>query len=200
VPDRPRPHPPDSENIAEPPPFEALVRTILTPAYGLALHLTRNSADAEDLVQEAALLAFRHYASFTRDSNFRAWFFTILVNAFRARYRKEQRRPMTIAFDDLPDLFLYSRTAELGMHEQYDDPAAALMSRLDTAEVTTAIEALPDEYRMVTALYFVQDLSYQEIADVLECPVGTVRSRLHRGRKMLQKALWHVAQQRGIVR
>jgi RNA polymerase sigma-70 factor (ECF subfamily) len=180
--------------------FEALLTPLLRPAYGVALHLARDPADAEDLVQEAALLAFRHFDSFQQGTNFKAWFFQIVVNCFRAKYRKEKRRPQTVDLDDTPDLYLYARTAETGLQGEPEDPAGALMARMDTEQVTAAIAALPEEYRMVSSLYFVQDFSYQEIAEVLHCPVGTVRSRLHRGRKMLQKALWRVAEERGVVR
>jgi RNA polymerase sigma-70 factor (ECF subfamily) len=85
------------------------------------------------------------------------------------------------------------------LHSQAPDPAAALMDRFDSEQVGVALDALPTEYRTVATLYFIEDFSYQQIADIVGCPVGTVRSRLHRGRRMLQKALWRVAQERGIV-
>jgi RNA polymerase sigma-70 factor (ECF subfamily) len=179
--------------------FEALLAPLLGSAFGVALHLTRNRADAEDLVQEAALNAFRGFATFEPGTNFKAWFFRILTNCFASRYRKTRRERDDLALDDAPELYLYSKTAEAGMHGRDANPAQALLDKLDTEAVTAAIEALPEEYRVVSTLYFMQDFSYEEIAQVLGCPIGTVRSRLHRGRRMLQKALWHVARERGVV-
>jgi RNA polymerase sigma-70 factor (ECF subfamily) len=100
----------------------------------------------------------------------------------------------------LPALYLYGKTAEIGLHSQEPDPAAAMMDRLDSEHVAEALDALPTEYRVVATLYFIEDFSYQQIAEVVGCPVGTVRSRLHRGRRMLQKALWELASERGIGR
>jgi len=179
--------------------FEDLFGAVVGPAYGYALRLTRNRPDAEDLVQETALLAFRGFGSFIPGSNFKAWFFSILVRAFYGRHRQAQRRPSTVSFDDLPDLHLYSQSATAGLPTTGPDPAAELIDKLGTERVVQALDALPAEYRMVSALYFIQDFSYQEIAEVLAIPVGTVRSRLHRGRKMLQRALWEVATDCGLI-
>jgi RNA polymerase sigma-70 factor (ECF subfamily) len=178
--------------------FEALFRPILQMAYGTAVRLTRSRTDAEDLVQEAALLAYRAFGTFQRGTNFKAWFFRILTNAFYSRHRKERHEKANLSSEDVPALYLYQKTAESGLSGSETDPAAAIMDRLDADRVGQALETLPEEYRMVATLYFVDDLSYQQIADVLRCPVGTVRSRLHRGRRMLQKALWDVAMERGI--
>jgi RNA polymerase sigma-70 factor (ECF subfamily) len=101
--------------------------------------------------------------------------------------------------DDTPDLYLYARSGQAGFPTQGPDPAAQLLDQLGTERIVGAINRLPEEYRVVSTLYFMEDLSYEEIARVLECPVGTVRSRLHRGRKMLQKALWQIAEEDGIV-
>jgi RNA polymerase sigma-70 factor (ECF subfamily) len=180
--------------------FEELLSPILSMAYGTAVRLTRNRTEAEDLVQDAALLAYRAFASFQRGTNFKAWFFRILTNAFYSRHRKEKHEKANLSTEDVPALYLYSKTAEAGLHGPESDPASAIMDKLDTEQVSTALEALPEEYRMVATLYFIEDFSYQQIAEVLECPVGTVRSRLHRGRRILQKALWDVAVERGIVR
>ena len=179
--------------------FEQLLQPIVGMAYGTAVRLTRSRTDAEDLVQDAALLAFKAFDSFEPDTNFKAWFFRILTNAFYSRHRKEKHDRANISTEDLPPLYLYTRTAEIGLHSQEPDPAAALMDRFDSEQVGAALDALPTEYRTVATLYFIEDFSYQQIADIVGCPVGTVRSRLHRGRRMLQKALWQVAQERGIV-
>jgi RNA polymerase sigma-70 factor, ECF subfamily len=182
--------------------FESYLTPILTAAYGTALHMTRNGADAEDLVQEAALHAFRAFESFQEGTNFKAWFFRILTNLFINAYRRRQREP---GIDTLPDpedapaLYLFKQTRELGIHTWNADPAALVLDRLETEHVCRAVAALPEEYRIVSALYFMEEFSYQGIAEMVGCPVGTVRSRLHRGRRMLQKALWQLAEQQGIV-
>ena len=179
--------------------FEALFNPLLPMAFGTAMRLTRNHAEAEDLVQDAALLAFRGFDSFERGTNFKAWFFRILTNAFYSRHRKEKHERANLSTEEVPPLYLYTRTAEAGLQGQDADPAASIMDRIDTEQVAEALEALPTEYRVVATLYFIEDFSYQQIAEVVGCPVGTVRSRLHRGRRMLQKALWEIAEERGIV-
>jgi RNA polymerase sigma-70 factor (ECF subfamily) len=179
--------------------FEQLLSPILQMAYGTAVRLTRNRTEAEDLVQDAALLAYKAFGTFQRGTNFKAWFFRILTNAFYSRHRKEKHEKANLSTEDVPALYLYNKTAEAGLHGRESDPASAIMDKLDTEQVSEALEALPTEYRVVATLYFIEDFSYQQIAGVLECPVGTVRSRLHRGRRMLQKALWDVAVERGIV-
>lgn len=179
--------------------FSRQLETVLDAAYGLALHMARNRDDAEDIVQEAALLAYRAFHTFQEGTNFRAWFLRIVTNCFRQRYRKARRQPQTTELEDAPDLYLYCRTAEAGLHARSEDPATLVLSRLDTEQVSAAIEGLPEDYRLVAALYFLEELSYEEIAGILECPIGTVRSRLHRGRKLLQKALWQIAEQQGII-
>jgi RNA polymerase sigma-70 factor (ECF subfamily) len=179
--------------------FQALLVGVLPTAYGYALRLTRNRSDAEDLVQDAALRAFKARESFQVGTNFKAWIFRILTRCFWANHRRRQRRPNTVDFDDTPDLYLYARSAEHGLQWQREDPAHALIDRLGTERVAEAIGQLPEEYGVVCTLYFMEDFAYHEIAEVLEVPVGTVRSRLHRGRKMLQKALWCLAEEMGIV-
>jgi RNA polymerase sigma-70 factor (ECF subfamily) len=173
---------------------------VVNSAFGVALRYTRNQADAEDLVQEAALLAYRAFDSFETGTNFRAWFLKILTNCYYSKRRREKSRPVTSDLDDTPDLYLYARSGEAGFPTQGPDPAAELLETLGTERIVAAIGRLPEEYRIVSTLYFMDDLSYEEIARVLECPVGTVRSRLHRGRRMLQKALWQIAEEDGIVK
>jgi RNA polymerase sigma-70 factor (ECF subfamily) len=180
--------------------FESLFAACAASAYGVAMRLTRSRADAEDLVQDTALLAHRGFASFTQGTNFRAWFLKILLNCYYSGRRRERSRPVTSDLDDTPDLYIYARSGEAGFPTQGPDPAAQLLDKLGTERVVAAINRLPDEYRIVSTLYFMEDLSYEEIARVLQCPVGTVRSRLHRGRKMLQKSLWQIAEEDGIVR
>ena len=125
--------------------------------------------------------------------------FQILTRCFWARHRTQKRRPATVDLDDTPDLFLYSRSAAAGLPWEGEDPASQLIERLGTERVVAAIAQLPEEYGVVCTLYFMEDFAYHEIAEVLGIPVGTVRSRLHRGRKMLQKVLWQIAEESGIV-
>ena len=182
--------------------FESNLTPILPAVYGTALHMTRHRDDAEDLVQEAALQAFRAFASFQEGTNFKAWFFRILTNLFINAYRKRRREPEIETLsehEDAPALYLFKRTRERGMHSGNQDPAALVLEKVEVEQVSRAIAALPEDYRVVAALYFMEEFSYQEIADIVGCPVGTVRSRLHRGRRMLQQALWHVAERQGIV-
>jgi RNA polymerase sigma-70 factor (ECF subfamily) len=180
--------------------FEELLTPLLKSAYGTALHLTRNATDAEDVVQEAALNAFRGFAGFQQGTNFRAWFFRILVNCVYSRHRRSKRQGTEVELEDAPELYLYTQTAASGLHAQVEDPASELMNRLDREAVSEALQALPEEYRVVAMLYFMQDLAYQEIAETIGSPVGTVRSRLHRARRLLQKQLWRIAEDRGITR
>ena len=179
--------------------LDDLLRPLLGRAYGLALRLLRNRADAEDLVQEAALAACRGFGTFQPGSHFKAWFFRILINSYYARHRRQRHEGPPVDLDEAPELYLYGRTAELGLHESLADPAQALLNRLDGDQIGAALQALPEEYRVVSTLYFIEDFSYEEIAGVLGIPVGTVRSRLHRGRRILQKLLWRVAVERGVV-
>ena len=184
--------PPDAD-------FETLLRGVLDRAYGTALRLTGSRDDAEDLVQEAALNAFRGFAGFRPGTNFRAWFFRILMNAFYAAHRKRRPEQAAVALDDADPVYLYQRARAAGLLDDGQDPAARTMSLMAVDDVARALLSLPDEFRAVSTLYFMEDLSYQEIAEAVGVPVGTVRSRLHRGRRMLQKALWMLAEERGIA-
>lgn len=181
------------------PPFETALAGVLDGAYATAHRLTGQAADAEDLVQDAALLAFRGYPGFRAGSNFRAWFYRILLNRFYSDYRRRRRRGTTVDLDTLPEAHLHERAEAYGLAGS-SDAVARLVADLDAATIGDALAALPDDFREVAALYFQQDLSYQEIAEMLEVPIGTVRSRLHRSRGLLQARLWDLAVERGIVR
>lgn len=179
--------------------FTSLLDSVLEPAYRTAYHLTRNEADAEELVQEAALLAYKGFDRFELGTNFKGWFMTILRNRFISGYRKKQREVPTVDLEDAPDLYMYNKSLESGLATQTSEPAKYVIERLDAEQVGDALAELPMEFREAATLYFTQDMSYQEIADVLGVPVGTVRSRLHRGRKLLQKKLWSLAEDYGLV-
>jgi len=189
--------------VSHPPPsartLEELLLPILGRAYGYALGLCGNGADADDLLQDAALAACRGFGTFKPGSEFKPWFFTILTNCHYAKHRKSRREGDRVDLDDVSDLFLFERTQELGLHDGSADPVASLMSRLTRAEVDEALQSLPEEFRVVATLYFMEDLSYEEIAEIVGVPLGTVRSRLHRGRRLLQRGLWQVALDSGIV-
>jgi RNA polymerase sigma-70 factor (ECF subfamily) len=178
--------------------FEMMLRAVVGQAYGVALRLTGNRQDAEDLVQDAALAALRGRSTFRAGSNFRAWFFKIVMNRFFTAHRK--RRPVDSIEDieEVHPLYLFQRTADAGLLRQ-DDPVQTTIGRLAEADVAAALASLPDEFRAVCTMYFMDDFSYEEIADMLDIPIGTVRSRLHRGRRLLQKRLWQLAVDQGIV-
>lgn len=179
--------------------FEAQLSPILNGAYGLARSLTGNPADGEDLLQEAALRAFRGFDSFRPGTNFKAWFYKILIHTHYETHRRAGRRPATVELESVPALYLYSRSSEAGLYELTEDPAKLVLSKLTTEQVQAAFDELPEEYGAVARLYFSDELEYREIAELLGCPVGTVRSRLHRGRKMLQKLLWSLAESTGVL-
>jgi len=185
--------------------FEALLAPALERAYGVALRLTREPADAEDLVQEAALLAVRGFHTFRRGSNFRAWFLRILTNAFISGRRRHRPEDTAVSFDEPPNAYLQRQARQVlpagtpAPWEAGGDVVRTVLGRLAEDEVAAAIDALPEEFRAVSALYFLEDLSYQEIADMVGVPVGTVRSRLHRGRALLQQRLWRLAEDHGVV-
>jgi len=168
--------------------FDALLQPILDSAYRVALRMTRNSDDAWDLVHEAVLNAFRGFGHFESGTNFKAWFFKILTNTYIRK--KSKHRPESVSLDvsENPELFLFANTKHTDASGE--DPAQAVIDKIDEEKVSAAIENLPDEYRMACALYLLEDLSYQEIADILNIPIGTVRSRIHRGRNLLQRSLW----------
>lgn len=179
--------------------FESNLEPILGAAYGVALRLTRNAADAEDLVQQAAVKSFCGFHTFQAGTNFKAWFLRIMTNAFFKSCRKKQGEPKMIDLEDDAALYLFCKTREAGLHEASDNPGAVLLRKMNAEQIAAMIDELPLEYRVVAVLYFMDEFSYREIADIIDCPVGTVRSRLHRGRRMLQKSLWRIAQEQGIV-
>jgi RNA polymerase sigma-70 factor (ECF subfamily) len=178
--------------------FEMMLRNVVSAAYGVALRLTGNRQDAEDLVQEAALSALRSRHTFRVGSNFKAWFLKIVMNHFYTAYRRQ--RPVTSIQDveDAHEMYLFERTSEAGFLRQ-SDPVQATLGKLATEDVAAALASLPDEFRTVCTMYLMDDFSYEEIAEMLGIPLGTVRSRLHRGRRMLQKRLWKLAVDQGIV-
>ena len=161
--------------------------------------MTRNAADAEDLVQETYLKAYRAYGGFTEGTNLKAWLYRILTNTYINSYRAAKRRPEIADVEDVEDLYLYRRLAP-GAGGQVGRSAEdeALDSFTDD-EVKQAIESLPEAFRMAVLLADVEGFSYKEIAEITDVPIGTVMSRIHRGRRALQKALGDYAASRGLV-
>lgn len=167
--------------------------------YSAALRMTRNQADAEDLVQEAYLRAYRGYEGFTEGTNLRAWLFRILTNAYINIYRAKQRRPIESDLADIEDLYLYRRLGTLDAVLGNRSAEEELMDMLTDDEVKAALEALPENFRLPVLLADVEGFAYKEIAEMLDIPIGTVMSRLHRGRKAMQKALFDYAHARGLT-
>jgi RNA polymerase sigma-70 factor (ECF subfamily) len=179
--------------------FEALLKPVLPVASRTALHFTRNAADAEDAVQQASLQAWRAFQTFEEGTNFRAWFLRIVTNVCRTEFRRRRRSPLGPSLDE-PEIGEALMPAEVTREHSDPLPDARFVDQLDGEEIAAALANLPEEYRVVATLYFMDDLSYQEIAEVVDRPIGTVRSRLHRGRKMLTQRLWELAVERGIVK
>lgn len=167
--------------------------------YSAAVRMTRNSADAEDLVQETYLKAYRSYGTFQEGSNLKAWLYRILTNTFINTYRAKQRRPEETQLDDVEDLFLYRRIGGLEAAVASRSAEDTLMDMFTDSEVTDALDALPESFRIPVLLADVEEFSYKEIAEMLEIPIGTVMSRLHRGRKAMQRQLYDYARERGLV-
>jgi RNA polymerase sigma-70 factor (ECF subfamily) len=173
--------------------FETLLAPALDAAYRLARSLTHNAADAEDLVQDAAVKAFRGFDSFQAGSNFKAWYLRILVNCFLNDKRRAQRTFETTELDGVPEQYLYQHARRNS--RRGEDPAMAFLQRIDEESIARSFAALPDDFRIVAALYFLEEMTYEQIAEVACCPIGTVRSRLFRARRLLQKSLWDVTQE-----
>ena len=178
--------------------FERDALPLLDQLYGGALRMTRNPADAEDLVQEAYMKAYQGFRSYKPGTNLKAWMYRILTNAYINNYRKAQRRPAEYATDDITD----SQIAETASHTSSGLRSAEVeaMALLPDEEIRAALMDLNEDYRMVVYYADVEGLPYKEIADIMATPIGTVMSRLHRGRKQLREALKDVAKDRGFVR
>jgi RNA polymerase sigma-70 factor (ECF subfamily) len=172
---------------------------LMSSLYSGALRMTRNPADADDLVQETYLRAYRGFGGFQEGTNLKAWMYRILTNTYINAYRAKQRRPDETDLDEVEDLYLYRRLGGLEAARSGRSAEDELMDTFSEAEVKTAIEELPENFRMAVLLADVEGFSYKEIAEILDIPIGTVMSRLHRGRKALQKALYDYAVTHGLA-
>src|SRR5579875_373886 len=167
--------------------------------YTAALRMTRNPADAEDLVQETYLKAYRAFGGFKEGTNLKAWLYKILTNTFINSYRARQRRPEQTELDEVEDLYLFRRLGGLEAVAAGRSAEEEVLDRFTDDDVKAALEALPEAFRMAVLLADVEGFSYKEIAEILDIPIGTVMSRLHRGRKALQKVLHDLGVERGLV-
>lgn len=168
---------------------EAMVHT--DALYRTALRMTKNPSDAEDLVQETLLKAYRSFDRFEQGTNAKAWLFKIMTNTFINNYRAKQKESTSVSFDDIDDSVMHTQLP--GLVAESSDPEKEFFNKIIDRDVVAAIEKLPEEFRMVVVLAFNEGFAYQEIADIMGIQVGTVKSRLHRGRKILQKLLWEYA-------
>ncbi|SFD73991.1 RNA polymerase sigma-70 factor, ECF subfamily [Actinopolyspora alba] len=178
--------------------FERDAMPLLDQLYGAALRMTRNAADAEDLVQETYLKAYSAFKSYTRGTNLKAWLYRILTNTYINGYRKRQRQPQQQPTDEIADWQL----AQAESHTSSGLRSAELeaLDRLPDTDVKYALQQLAEEFRMVVYLADVEGFAYKEIAEIMDTPIGTVMSRLHRGRRQLRGMLTDVARDRGFLR
>lgn len=176
--------------------FEEQALPLLDQLYGGAMRLTRNPQDAEDLIQETYLKAYKNFGSFKQGTNLKAWLYRIMTNTYINSYRKAKRRPAESSADDLSDFQLYT-TAGHDSTSLESAEVEALKLMPDSA-ISEAMNDLPEDYRMVVYYADVVGLAYKEIAEIMDTPLGTVMSRLHRGRKLLRGALKDVAREEGI--
>jgi len=179
---------------ASPEQFEKEMGPHLDALYRNALRLTGNPNDAEDLVQDTYLRAFRFFHQYQMGTNAKAWLFRIMNTVFLNEYRKKAKQGDQLSYDELEDFYLYNRLSEdsLTSEQSYNtaNPEDVIVDKIGVEEIQAAISRLPIEFKETVALATIEDLSYQEISDILKVPIGTVRSRLSRGRKLLQRALW----------
>jgi RNA polymerase sigma-70 factor (ECF subfamily) len=177
--------------------FEALALEHFDALYNMAVRLTRNPAEAQDLVQETYLKAYRFFHRFELGTNVKAWLFTILRNTYINTYRKVSRQQPQVDFDQVAPFY-----ADTSSHPEWTGRGSTeeMLRYLVHDDVKRALEALPEEYRMVVLLADLEDFSYKEIAEIMDCPVGTVMSRLFRGRRLLRQSLAEFARTSGYVK
>ncbi len=185
--------------VADQADFEADAMQFAPQLYTAAMRMARNPTDAEDLVQETFLKAYRAYHTFEAGTNLKAWLYRILTNTYINKYRRASRRPSEVDLGDVEDLYLYRRLGSEQSAEASQSAEDLFLDGLVESDIKQAVERLPEHFRMPVLLADLEGFSYKEIAEILDVPIGTVMSRLHRGRKALEKALWEFARTRGLV-
>lgn len=175
--------------------FEAEALPHMDLLYNFALRTTGNADDARDLLQETFMKAYRFWSKYEKGTNIRAWLFRIMKNSYINRYRKETREPDKVDYGDIENFYDSIRASVTDTNDLQEKFYGGLLGD----EVTKALQNLPEEFRTVVILCDIEGLTYEEIAEFLECPIGTVRSRLHRGRKLLQVELFEYAKQQGLI-
>jgi len=173
--------------------FEKAVVPYMSAMYNFALRMTANEEDAQDLVQETLLKAYRFFDSFEKGTNCKAWLFRILKNSFINKYRKTSKEPNKIDYDEVKEFFNSVKDDTVDPN----DLESQLFGELLDDEITAALQSIPPDFRTVVILCDMEGMTYEEIADTVGCPVGTVRSRLHRGRNLLKDALYTYATSKG---
>ena len=177
--------------------FETSAMPFMDSLYNTAYRMARNAEDAEDLVQETYLKAFKYYDKFREGTNFKAWLFKILKNTFINKYRKNQKVPQQTDFSDIEGVF-EDQVSETYRNSILDPETQFFETRLD-GEVHQALKSLPPDYRLAVLLADLEGFAYKEVAEILDVPVGTVMSRLYRGRRLLEKAMLDFAQSHGYL-
>ena len=167
--------------------------------FSTAMRMTRNNSDAEDLVQETFIKAWRSFHTFQTGTNLRAWLYRIMTNTFINKYNSKQRKPTETELDEVEELYLYKRLGSIDQSKLSSSAEDQMLELFTDDEVKNALEELPETFRIPVLLSDVDGFSYKEIAEMLDIPLGTVMSRLHRGRKLMQKMLYEYAKNRGLV-
>ena len=179
--------------------FETQALPFIDQLYGAAMRMTRNPADAQDLVQETFVKAFGAFRSFQQGTNLKAWLYRILTNTYINSYRKKQRDPYKSSTDDLEEWQLGEAQSTTSASRSSRSAEAEAIDHLPDSTVKEALQSISEDFRLAVYLADVEGFSYQEIADIMHTPVGTVMSRLHRGRRLLRERLTEYAQERGIA-
>ena len=169
----------------------------LNALYNYARSISYSDEDAEDLVQDTYMRAYRFFHQYTPGSNCKAWLFTILRNLYNTRYKQYKRKPDKVHYEDTDEVYNFmvegEWTSEIG------DPESEFFDNILPRRIVEAIEDLPEEFKSTLILADLEDFSYKEIAEILDCPVGTVMSRLHRARNILKKKLVDYAEEKGVI-